>query len=66
MLESEALLKLEIWPAWILLFCSLLLLLAAFARAFSGELRRFFFSRESDTAHEEGDSNPGFLEAIDP
>ena len=65
MLESEALLKLEIWPAWILLFCSFFLLIAAFARAFSGELRRFFFSREPGTTADEGDLDPTFLETID-
>jgi len=65
-LESEALLKLEIWPAWILLFCSFLLLAAAFGRAFSGELRRLFFSREPDTVPDKGDPNPRFLDTIDP
>jgi hypothetical protein len=40
-MESEALVKVVTWPAWILLFCSVAVLLAGFARAFAEEFRRF-------------------------
>jgi hypothetical protein len=63
-LESEAFVRLEIWPAWILLFCSLCLLVAAFARAFSGELRRLFFSADAETALKD-DQHARFLETFD-
>ncbi len=44
-MQSETLLKLVIWPAWILLLCSFILLLACFARAFGADFRRGLSSR---------------------
>lgn len=38
-MQSEGVLRFVTWPAWFLLFSSVALLFAAFARAFSGEFR---------------------------
>jgi hypothetical protein len=48
-MESEALIKVVVWPAWILLFCSMALLAAGFARAFAEEFRRLLGSGEEKT-----------------
>jgi hypothetical protein len=39
-MQSEGMLRLVTWPAWFLLLCSVVVLIAGFARAFAGELRR--------------------------
>lgn len=39
-MQSEGILRLVTWPAWFLLLCSVILLVAGFARAFAGEFRR--------------------------
>ncbi|HZU41289.1 MAG TPA: hypothetical protein VE994_01355 [Terriglobales bacterium] len=47
-MQSEGILRLVIWPAWFLLLCSVVLLVAGFARAFAGEFRRHGSRSEDD------------------
>ncbi len=56
-MESETLLRLVIWPAWILLLCSFILLVACFARAFGADFRRWFSSRPKTQAAQEKPTN---------
>jgi len=50
-MQSEGILRLVTWPAWFLLVCSVILLVAGFARAFAGE---FWRNRSRDERGEAG------------
>ena len=53
-MQSETLQNLVILPAWILLVCSVCLLVAAFARAYAGEFRRLLPSGEGEVQRSGG------------
>ena len=56
-MQSETLQNLVIWPAWILLFCSVCLLVAAFARAYAEEFRLLLPAAEAEVGPEEASSS---------
>ena len=55
-MQSETLQSLVILPAWILLVCSVCLLVAAFVRAYAEEFRRLLPSAKAEVQPQEAGS----------